>query len=132
MPLDIHVRIVAWLQIGMGTLAACVVVTIGVIFGHFGVPAVSQSAPPGLAGWVIGLFTLFIGYFLAYLALAILGGVLLLRGSPVGRLLTIIFSVLSLVNFPAGTALAIYSLWALLRTVSAASIPAPTNVVHTS
>ena len=132
MPLDVHVRTVAWLHIVLGSLVACMVVIFGVVFGQFGAAALSQSAPPGLMGWIIGLFTLFIGYFLAYLALAILGGVLLLRGKPVGRVLTIIFSVLSLLNVPVGTALAVYSLWALLRTVPAASIPAPANVAHTS
>ena len=132
MPIDIHVRVAAWLHIVMGALAACVVVLCGSVFGLFGAAAVSQSGQSGLAGWVIGLFTLFFGYFIAYLALEILGGVLLLRGSAAGRVLTIVFSILSLLNFPVGTLLGAYSLWALLRTESPEAAPTGANVVHSS
>ena len=44
-------------------------------------------------------------------------GTLLLGGSPVGKVLTIIFSVLGLLNIPIGTVVGVYSLWALLREI---------------
>jgi len=132
MPIDTHVRIAAWLNIVLGTLAACVVVLFGSVFGVSYTAAIQQSGLPGAPGWAIGLFTAFIIYFLAYLALAILGGVLLLRGKPAGRVITIIFSVLSLVNFPVGTLLGGYCLWALLRTGPIGSVSVQVNVVRNS
>ena len=48
---------------------------------------------------------------------------MLLNGSPAGKVITIIFSVLGLLNIPIGTVVGIYSLWALLR-----EIPQPMGV----
>ncbi len=42
---------------------------------------------------------------------------MLLGGSTAGRVITIVFSVLELINLPFGTVVGIYSLWALLREV---------------
>jgi len=128
MPIDTHVRVAAWLHIVMGALAVCALLILGMMFGVFGAAFGSQvhghddlaifSALAGL-GAIVFLF------ILAFPALEIVGGVLLLRGSPVGRVLTIIFSILSLLNFPIGTAAGGYSLWALLREVPQ---PVPTNL----
>jgi hypothetical protein len=127
MPIDIHVRVAAWLHIVMGALFLGVLAIVGMMFGVFGA-AVGYSVhgqDAGVLGWIAGLgVTVFL--FLAALPLAeVIGGVMLLNGSPVGKVLTIVFSVLGLVNVPIGTAVGIYSMWALLR-----EIPPSTSVVN--
>jgi hypothetical protein len=52
--------------------------------------------------------------------LAILAGVALLSRKPWARVLTIVLGVLSLLKFPFGTALGIYTLWVLAPQASAA------------
>ncbi len=126
MPLDTHARVAAWLHIAMGALGVCVLVLLGVVFGVFGAAVgASQGAQAGIVGWIVGLGALFFGLFIALPALEIVGAVLLLNGNAAGRVITIIFSALSLLNVPIGTAIGIYSLWALLREVPA---PASTSV----
>jgi hypothetical protein len=116
MPIDTHVRIAAWLHIVFGALAVAIVVLVGLVFGVFGAAAaVSESVQPGVVGWIVGLGAVFFGFFILLAALEIFGGILLLQGSRAGRVITIGFSILSLLNFPIGTAAGGYSLWALLR-----------------
>ena len=128
MPLDIHVRVAAWLHIVMGALGVCVVAILGLMFGAFG--AIAGASAQGhndgaIIGAIAGLGAVVFLFIMAFPALEIVGGVLLLRGSPVGRVLTLVFSVLSLLNFPIGTAAGGYSLWALMREVAP---PMPANV----
>jgi hypothetical protein len=127
MSLDTHVRVAAWLHIVLGAIAAGVVGIVGLVFGVFGAAlgTAAHGSDAAALGW---LATLGISVFLVILAfpvLEIVGGVLLLRGSPAGRVITIVFSVLELINIPIGTVVGAYSLWALLREVpQAASVPA--------
>ena len=115
--MDIHIRVAAILHIVCGALLLLVFVVLGAVVGAFGALGPSIGVDHNLADWVGGIGMLFVGFF-ALLAIAeIVGGALLLRGRDVGRVITIVFSVLSLLNFPIGTALGVYSLWALLRTV---------------
>ena len=119
MPIDTHARIAAWLHIALGVLGVCVMLFLGAIFGLFGaaVGAAQTDVPAGLLGWFAGLGLVVFLFFLALPVLEIVGGALLLNGSPVGRVLTIVYSVLGLINVPIGTAIGLYSLWALLRQV---------------
>jgi hypothetical protein len=127
MPIDTHVRIAAWLHIALGAIAVCVLVFVGMVLGVFGaavVGASTHSADAGILGWIAGFgVTLFL-MILVFPVLEIVGGVLLLNGSPAGKVITLIFSVLGLINIPIGTVIGIYSLWALLR-----EVPAPSAVV---
>ena len=119
MPIDTHVRVAAWLHIALGVLWVSVGLFFGLFFGAFGalMGAASHGSATGIVALIAGFgFVLFL-IVMAFPVLEIVGGVLLLRGSPVGRVITIVFSVLELINIPFGTAVGIYSLWALLREV---------------
>jgi hypothetical protein len=127
MPIDTHVRIAAWLHIALGAIAVCVLVLLGMVFGVFGaalVGASTNSADAGILGWIAGFGATLFLMILAFPVLEIVGGALLLKGSPAGKVITLIFSVLGLINIPIGTAIGIYSLWALLR-----EVPAPSAMV---
>lgn len=113
--LDIHTRIAACLHIVLAVLALLVLLVLAAIVGAFGALGPDVGIDRQIAEWVGGLGILFIGLFALLPVLEIIGAVLLLRGSDTGRLFTIVFSVLSLLNIPIGTAVGIYSLWALLR-----------------
>ncbi len=129
MPIDTHVRVAAWLHIALGAIAVCVLGLVGMFLGVFGAAAASastHSADAGILGWIAGFgFMLFLAILL-FPVLEIVGGVMLLNGSPVGKVITIIFSVLGLINFPIGTVVGIYSLWALLREIPR---PVPASVI---
>ena len=134
MPIDTHVRVAAWLHIVMGALAACVLLFIGLAFGAFGaivVGAAHDAQATGVLALLGGLGATFLFFFIGLAALEIAGAAMLLNGSAGGRVLTIIFSILALVNFPVGTVIGVYSLWALLRAVPPAPVPAPSNVANT-
>lgn len=45
----------------------------------------------------------------------IIGGIGVMKRKPWGRILIMIISILNLVNFPFGTALGVYSIWALVQ-----------------
>jgi hypothetical protein len=105
----------------------CVLVLLGMVFGVFGaalVGASTNSADAGILGWIAGFGATLFLMILAFPVLEIVGGALLLKGSPAGKVITLIFSVLGLINIPIGTAIGIYSLWALLR-----EVPAPSAMV---
>lgn len=121
MPLDIHVRVAGWLHIVMGGLAMVLLVVVGLVFGAFGAFGLSEGLVPGVAAWIAGFGLVLLLLFMALVAAEIVGGVLLLRGSAVGRVITMVFSAMSLLNFPIGTVIGAYSLWALLR-----EMPVPT------
>lgn len=128
MPIDTHVRIAAWIHIVMGALGVALFLIIGLMVGAFGAAlgaSVHGHDEGAFLGLLAGFGAIVFLFLTAFVALEVVGGVLLLRGSPVGRVLTIIFSILSLLNFPIGTVAGGYSLWALLREVPQ---PMPANV----
>ena len=130
MPIDTHVRVAAWLHIALGAIAVCVLGLLGMFFGVFGAAAVgasTHSADARILGWIAGFGVMLFLVILAFPVLEIVGGVMLLGGSPVGKVITIIFSVLGLLNIPIGTVVGIYSLWALLREIPQ-PMPAPVVV----
>ncbi len=136
MPIDIHVRVAAWLHIVMGALAVCTLLMIGLFFGAFGafvVGAAHDANATGVFAWIGSLGAIFLIFFIGLAAVEIAGAAMLLNGSSGGRILTILFSILALVNFPIGTAIGVYSLWALLRAQPVAPVPAPaaSNVANT-
>jgi hypothetical protein len=128
MSLDTHVRIAAWLHIAIGALWVCMLAFIGLFAGAFGavIGASVHGSDAGILAWIAGFGAVLFLFILAFPVLEIVGGVMLLGGSAAGRVITIVFSVLELINFPFGTAVGVYSLWALLREVQP---PVPTAVV---
>ena len=109
-----HVNIVAWLYIVLsvlGLLAAAFLLLIFVGIGIFLVAA-DESAAAG----IFAVIAAFIGTFLFLVsAPGLIGGIGLLKRQNWARILVLILSVLQLFNVPVGTAIGVYSLWALTR-----------------
>ncbi len=123
MPLDTHTRVAAFLHIVLASLALLVLLAIGAIVGAFGALGPSWGVEPEVASWVGGVGLFIVLMFVLAAITEIVGAVLLLRGSDFGRVMTIVFSGLHLLNIPLGTAVGAYSLWALLREVPSTGRP---------
>ena len=106
-----HINIVAILHIiysGFGLIIALLISTILSVIGNF-------SGEPE-AELVLDIIANGIAVFFFIIALpGIIGGVGLMRRREWGRILILIISVLDLINFPFGTALGAYSIWALVQ-----------------
>jgi hypothetical protein len=111
-----HIKILAWLHIVFGLFGALAAVAIlgGTVFGAAFAGSLTNSAIVGMAG---GFVSIFIG---AMAALQLVAGWGLLQRKPWARILTIVLGVISLIRFPFGTALGIYTLWVLLSKDGAA------------
>ena len=124
--MDIHTRIAAALHIALAILALLVLLVLAALVGAFGALGPGIGVDRQLAEWVGGLGILFIGLFALLPVAELIGAILLLRGNDAGRVITIVFSVLSLLNLPIGTVVGAYALWALLRDKTPPLAPAPT------
>jgi hypothetical protein len=106
-----HIRIVAVLYIIFGILGlalALLVLVAGVGAGLF-----SADRDAAIAGGACGTIA---AVFIAILSLPnLIAGIGLKNRRQWARVLTIILSVLNLFQFPIGTALGVYALWALLN-----------------
>ncbi len=107
-----HVDFIAILWIVCGLL--------GMLFGLliflvlFGISFILNTGDiaPGIlriAAWIVSLF------LMAFSLPELIGGIALLKRKDWGRVLVLVISFFNLVNFPLGTALAVYSLIILLR-----------------
>lgn len=109
-----HVKIVAYLHIAFGALSLLAAILIFVSLGAVGGIVISQGEVE--AAGILGIVAIFVTGLLTVLAIPdLLGGWALLAGKPWGRPLVVVISVLSLLNIPFGTAVGVYSLWALFR-----------------
>jgi len=113
-----HLRILAALLIAYGIIGVLIALGIFVLFGGLAAAASlaadredSLIAVPLLAA--VGTFTAF---FLLVLSVPRIGaGIGLLKGQPWSRVLALIVAAIGLFDFPFGTALGIYALWAITR-----------------
>lgn len=123
--LEQHVTVLGWLHIGSNILLLIIggfvfflLTTIGVISGD-------QEATA-----ILGAVGTFIGLLMAALAIpGMIAGWGLLKRKNWGRVLGIIVGIFSLMNFPLGTAIGVYTLYVLLQEeapayFAAAGIPA--------
>jgi hypothetical protein len=109
-----HIQIVAALHIAMGALSLLAAIAVFAFLGMAGGIVVSQGEHE--AAGIIGIVAVVLGGFLAVLALpGIIGGWALFAGRSWGRPFVMVLGVIQLINIPFGTALGIYTLWALLR-----------------
>jgi hypothetical protein len=117
--IDTHVRVAAWLHIALGVLWVCILAFFALFFGAVGalVGATANASDASIFAWIAGFGVTLLLFALVFPVLEIVGGVMLLKGSTAGRVITIVFSVLELINIPFGTIVGVYSLWALLREV---------------
>jgi hypothetical protein len=113
--MDIHTRITAALHIVIGVLGASMMLVFALgtnWIGHF--IASSAGGDAAVPNFFFGFGAALAGFFALLLATEAIAGIALLKGSQTGRVFTIVFSVLGLLNFPIGTVVGVYSLWALL------------------
>lgn len=120
---DLHISILGWLVIAHAAvtgLLGLVVMFGGQVASQFILnnPRVLDNADPDIppeAFALIAPITFLVGAILLVIATpSIAAGVGLLRYRSWGRVLTLVLSVLRLLEFPLGTATAIYSFWVLL------------------
>ena len=115
-----HVQIVAILHIAMGALSLLGAIAVFAFFGVAGGIVLSQGEHQ--AGGLIGMVAIALGGFLTVISLpGVIGGWALLAGRFWGRIVVLVLSALHIFNFPLGTALGIYTFWALLREPSSQS-----------
>ena len=109
-----HIQIVAALHMAMGVLSLLGAIAVFAVLGLAGGIVVSQGERE--AGGIIGVVAVVLGGLLAVLAVpGIIGGWALFAGRSWGRPFVMVLGVIHLINIPFGTALGIYTLWALLR-----------------
>lgn len=111
MNMEQHIRLIAILNITLGSILAFVGLMAFVFFAGIGIAAGDPEAIPilGLVGTVGFIFML--GFGLP----GILGGIGLLNRKEWARILVIAASCIGLFAFPVGTALSVYSLWVLFN-----------------
>lgn len=106
-----HINLVAILQIGfsiLGLLIGGILFTLFVLLGNF------IDEPD--AQVVFGIIAKVVMVVLVVLSIpGIIAGIGLMKRKEWARILTLIISVLDLVNFPIGTAVGVYSIWTLVQ-----------------
>ncbi len=106
-----HINVVAALQIGLsvlGIVIGLVVFTILYVTGDFVDEAETEKILTVIANVMIVVVTV--------LSIpGIVAGIGLFKRKEWARILTLILSVLNLFNFPLGTAVGVYSIWALVQ-----------------
>lgn len=121
-----HIQIVAALHIALGALSLLAAIIVFVVLGVVG--GIVHSQGEHQAAGILGITAIVLGAFLAVLALpGIIGGWALFTGRSWGRPLVLVLGILHLINIPLGTALGIYTLWALLHEPVPQLPSAPTN-----
>jgi hypothetical protein len=113
-----HVKILAILNIVLGSLGVVGAVIVLLVFGglSFAGFAANSGTSDGLAtGGILGIIGVAVTVLILVLSLpSIIAGVGLLKYRPWARILTIVLSALHLLNIPLGTALGVYGFWVLL------------------
>ena len=116
--MDTHVKVLAVLYIvfgALGTLAALAVMAVFGIAGVASAAAAGSDADAWIALPIIGITGTALAGFLLLLSLpGVIAGIGLFKFRPWARILTIVLSVLNLMNIPFGTVLGIYGLWVML------------------
>jgi hypothetical protein len=104
------------------TLVAAFHITFGIIFVIAGIAMTTILTSIGFlsgdtqAMAVLGTVAPILGFFLAIVGLPMLiGGIGLLKRRSWARILILIVSILALFKIPVGTAIGVYSIWAMLQ-----------------
>lgn len=128
-----HIRVVAWLHIVFGALGLCAALVALLFFGGLAglVGIADHSSDARVAVPVLGIIGGVAFVVIAVLSLpGLIAGIGLLSYRPWARIVTIILSALHLFNVPLGTAVGVYSLWALLSTEGARLFDQPPRFVE--
>jgi hypothetical protein len=109
-----HVQVVAALHIALGAISLLGAIVVFASLGLAGGLVFTQGEHQ--AAGILGIICVVVGGFLTLLALpGIIGGLGLLGERSWARPLVLVLGVLQLFNIPIGTAVGVYTLWALLR-----------------
>lgn len=109
-----HIQLVAVLHIALGAMSLLIAIAIFLFLGMAGGIVISQGEHQ--VGGIVAIVGVALGGFLAVLALpGLIGGWGLYTERPWGRPMILVLSILHILNFPVGTALSVFSLWALLK-----------------
>lgn len=106
-----HVNVVAALHIGLSIFGISVALIVAIILNFAGSfitdPTAVKIIPiiTGIVVWVVIFFSI----------PGIIAGIGLFRRKEWARILTLILSVIKLMNIPIGTAVGIYSIWVLVQ-----------------
>jgi hypothetical protein len=111
-----HIQLLGILHIVYSALICIpglIMVILGkVFFGWFLQFVPQHGAPPPP---FVGMIVAFVGWIMLIRGvIGIVAGVGLLQRAPWGRILALIMGFISLISFPFGTALGIYTIWVLL------------------
>jgi hypothetical protein len=122
-----HLNVVAALQIGFGIFW---IVAGGILL--FILSLVGGFVDDKDARFILPLIGQIIAGFLFLISIpGVIAGIGLVKRKEWGRILTLILSVIGLMNFPVGTAVGIYSIWALVQDETISLFrPAPTEHLH--
>ena len=106
-----HINVVAALQIGYSILGLIIGIVLFVVFNVVGDFVDEQEAKIVLPIIAKVLITLIVIFSIP----GIIAGIGLFKRIEWARILTLILSVLHLLSFPLGTAVGVYSIWALVQ-----------------
>ncbi len=106
-----HISVVAALHIGMSILGILLS-----IFLFFGLNLVGSLVDDNQAVEILSIISKVLTLIILLFSIpGIIAGIGLLRRKEWARVLTLVLSVLDLLHFPIGTAIGIYSIWALVQ-----------------
>ena len=110
-----HVRVLAILHIVFGVLLLLTGAVVFALFGGVAALVQDTSDPSAVAIPVMNLLSgIILIVALAVSLPGLIAGIGLLSYRPWARAVTIVVSILELMNFPFGTALGVYGMWVLL------------------
>jgi hypothetical protein len=106
-----HINVVAALHIGLSILGI-----LAGVFVFFVLYFVGDLSNDQEAQFILSVIAkILVGFFVFLSIPGIIAGIGLFRRKEWARILTLIISVLDLINFPIGTAIGVYSIWALVQ-----------------
>ena len=116
-----HITILGWLYVvGHAVFLAIGTFVFLLLIGL--VPVTGEPEPM----WILGVVGTAIGLLFAALGVpGLLAGYGLLTKKPWARVLAMVVGILSLVNFPVGTAIGLYTLWVLTQPAATDYFAAP-------
>jgi hypothetical protein len=106
-----HINIIAWLHIGLSIFGILAGIFVFVVLHFVGDLANDQDAK-----FILSIIARGVAGFIILLSIpGIIAGIGLLKRKEWARILALIISVISLLNFPLGTAVGVYTIWALVQ-----------------
>lgn len=113
-----HVKVLAILQIVYASMGLLLGLFVGVLFGGIAT-IVGFNAPIGDSAVAVPILAVIGGVAASIIIMLslprLIAGIALLKYRNWGRILTVIVSILGIIDFPIGTALGIYGLWVMLH-----------------